>query len=135
MTNDDDPKALVARVQAMYDAFNRRDVADVLSYVAPDVELRPAGTSAATGREVYRGHQGIREYFADVAAVWPQGLQVRPADFRAVAGSVVAFGRVEAGDMDDDAVWVWRLRDGLITSGQMFSTRGEAMTVARANAA
>lgn len=131
----DERQELVACVRAMYDAFNARDVGAALKYVHPDIELRPAGTAAVTGRAVYAGHEGIREYFADVAQVWPEGLEVRPVDFRAVAGSVVAFGTVHgddgSGPMQDDVVWVWRLRDGLVTSGQVFSTRGAAIKAAR----
>jgi ketosteroid isomerase-like protein len=133
---EDDPQALVAAVQAMVAAFNRRDVDGALAFVHPDVELRPAGTAALTGRTVYRRHDGIREYFADVAAIWREGLEVLPNDFRAVAGSVVAFGSVRGGTADgpveDEVVWVWRLRDGLVTSGQVFSTRGAAIAAAHA---
>jgi ketosteroid isomerase-like protein len=134
----DDPQELVARVQAMYEAFNRLDVEVALQFVAPDAELRPLGTSKLTGRDVYRGHAEIREYFADVAAVWAEGLRVEPDDFRAVAGSVVAFGRVrgDTGDraLEDEVCWVWRLRDGLVTSGQVFSTRTAAIEAAHVHA-
>lgn len=120
----------------MYDAFNRRDMEGALAYIHPDIEFRPAGTATLTGREVYRGHDGVREYFADVARTWPGGLQVAPRDFRAVAGSVVAFGGVEgdtgASGVEDEVVWVWRLRDGLVFSGQVFSTRTAAIAAARA---
>ncbi|HEU4657565.1 MAG TPA: nuclear transport factor 2 family protein [Capillimicrobium sp.] len=132
-----DPRLeLVETVKAMYAAFNRRDVDAALAYMHPDVELRPAGTAARTGRAVYRGHDGIRAYFADVARVWPGGLEVSPASFRAVAGSVVAFGSVHGATaqqhVDDEVVWVWRLRDGLVASGQMYSTRAGAVEAARA---
>jgi ketosteroid isomerase-like protein len=135
----EDPRLeLVETVKAMYAAFNRRDLEGALAFLHPDVEFRPVGTSALTGRDVYRGHAGVREYFADVARVWPQGLAVAPNDFRAVAGSVVAFGGVRGdtgdGDLEDEVVWVWRLRDGLIASGQVFSTRAAAISAAEAHA-
>jgi ketosteroid isomerase-like protein len=132
----DDPQELVARVRAMYDAFNRRDVEGALQFVAPDAQLRPSGTAARTGRVVYRGHDELREYFSDVADVWGDGLQLEPDAFRAVSGSVVVFGRVsgDAGDgpMEDQVVWVWRLRDGLVITGQVFSTRRAALEYAAA---
>ena len=135
----EDPRVqLVETVKAMYDAFNRRDLDGAMSYVHPEMEFRPAGTSSLTGRDVYRGHSGLREYFADVARVWPEGLQVAPQDFRAVAGSVVAFGGVTGSTgeqgVDDEVVWVWRLRDGLVVSGQVFSTRAAALSAAKAEA-
>lgn len=132
---EDSPDRLVAIVQAMLGAFNRRDLEEALSYVAPDAVLRPAGTAEATGRAEYRGHDGIRDYFADVARVWDAGLRVEPVDYRAVAGSVVVFGRVRGegrpGVVAEQVVWVWKLRDGLVTSGQVFATRRAAMAAVR----
>jgi ketosteroid isomerase-like protein len=135
----DDPRdALIATVGRVMDAFNRRDVEAALAFATPDCELRPVGTGGLTGRERYQGHDGIREYFDDVARVWPDGLEVEPVDYRAVSGSVVVFGRVRGiagGDpLRDEVVWVWRLRDGLGASGQVYSPRTAAMAHARAHA-
>ena len=135
----DDPRdILVSTVKAVYAAFERGDVDAALAYVAPDVELRPEGTSSMTGRSVYRGHDGVREYFADVARVWSGGLRLEPVDYRAVAGSVVVFGRVygtnDLGAVERDVVWVWKLRDGLLVSGQVFATSQAAMAAAQASA-
>lgn len=135
----DDPRdILVTTVKAVYAAFARGDVEAALAYVAPDVELRPEGTSAMTGRSVYRGHDGVREYFADVARVWPGGLRLEPVDYRAVAGSVVVFGRIygisELGSVQRDVVWVWKLRGSLLVSGQVFATRQAAIAAAHASA-
>jgi len=89
----EDPRdAQIATIRRVMEAFNRRDVETALACATDDVELRLAGTGALTGRDCYRGHDGIREYFEDVARVWPDGLQVEPVDYRAVAGSVVVFG-------------------------------------------
>lgn len=135
----DDPRdILVTTVKAVYAAFERGDVEAALAYVAGDAELRPEGTSSMTGRSVYRGHDGIREYFADVARVWSGGLRLEPVDYRAVAGSVVVFGRIygsgELGTVERDVVWVWKLRDGLLVSGQVFATRQAAIAAAHAPA-
>jgi ketosteroid isomerase-like protein len=124
------PRDAVERVQAMFEAFNRLDVEAALPYLHPECEMRPLGTAERLGRaEPYRGHDGVREYFADVARVW-DGLTVIPEKYRAVAGSVVVFGRVEGVDLQDEVLWVWKLRDGLVISGQVFSTRGAAMAAA-----
>jgi ketosteroid isomerase-like protein len=140
MSMSEDPRGvLVATVRAAYDAFNERDLEAALAFVHPEAELRPLGTSTLTGREVYVGVDGIRDYFADVGRVWDQGLRVYPVDFRAVAGSVVVFGRVEGATTDmvpveDEVLWVWRLRDGLLYSCQIFSTRREALAAAESAA-
>ncbi|MBX5440583.1 MAG: nuclear transport factor 2 family protein [Solirubrobacteraceae bacterium] len=125
----------MATVKAVYDAFARGDVEQALAHVSPQVELRPEGTSHATGRSVYRGRQGVREYFEDAARVWQGTLRLEPLDYRAVAGSVVVFGRVRARrdgrPFETEVVWVWKVRDGLLVSGQVFSTRGAAIAAAR----
>ena len=107
-------------VKAIYAAFARRDLDGALSYLAPDCELHAAGTAQAAGHELpYRGHDGVRRYFADVAAVWDE-LVLHAEDYRAVPGSVIVLGHVSAvrggAPMRRAIVWTWRLRDGLATS-------------------
>jgi ketosteroid isomerase-like protein len=131
----EDPREThIATVKAVYAAFTCGDVDAALAHVAHDCEMRPEGTSRLTGRAVYRGHDGIREYFADAARVWERGLTIEPVDYRAVAGSVVVFGRVfgvtPEGPLEAEVVWVWKLRDGLLTSGQVFSTKAAALEAA-----
>ncbi len=132
---DDPREAHIATVKAVYAAFTRGDVEAALTHIAPVAELRPEGTSTATGRAVYRGHDGIREYFADVARVWSRGLRLEPVDFRAVAGSVVVFGRVqgdgELGPVDREVVWVWKLRGEELVSCQVFATSSAALAAAQ----
>jgi ketosteroid isomerase-like protein len=103
-------------VHAIYAAFARRDIDAALAHVADDVEFEPSGTSQLTGRtEPYRGHDGLREYFADAARVWDE-LTLHADDVRAMAGSVIVFGhaegRVGGAPVRRGVVWVWRIRDG-----------------------
>jgi ketosteroid isomerase-like protein len=110
----------VAVVRRGYAAFAARDVDQLLEIAAPDCELYLEGTARNVARtEPYRGHAGVREYFADVARVWDE-LTLHADDVRAVPGSVVVMGHVEAfreGILHRRAVlWTWKLRDGLATS-------------------
>jgi hypothetical protein len=109
--------AAIAVVRAIYDAFARRDVEAALQHVGPDIEWLPSGTAALTGRrEPYRGHEGLREYFADAERVW-EDLRLHADDIRVAGGGVVVFGHVEgrvAGrEVRTRAVWTWQVRDGL----------------------
>jgi hypothetical protein len=106
----------VAVVRAIYDAFARRDVEAALAHVADDVELVAPGTAERIGQEgPYRGHEGVRRYFADVGTVWDE-LTLYADDIRATVGSVVVFGHIEArmgGEpFSRRVVWTWRVRDG-----------------------
>ena len=105
-------------VRALYDAFARRDLDALLNHVADDFELLPTGTAKLVGRaSPYVGRAGVREYFEDASRAWSQ-LEILADDLRAVAGSVVVFGRVRgvpAGTtvpIERRVLWTWRLREG-----------------------
>ncbi len=107
-------------VRAVYDAFARRDVEKMLDYLAPDCELFLEGTARVAGREgPYRGHDGMRAYFADVERLWDE-LVLHAEDYRAVPGSVIVIGSVtgrrEGLEVRRASVWTWRVRDGRAVS-------------------
>jgi len=106
----------IETVRAIYDAFGRRDVDAALARIASDVTFMPSGTASRLGRtEPYHGHDGIRQYFADVADVWEE-LTLHADDIRSTAEGVVVFGHVTgtAGGepFEASAIWIWRVRDG-----------------------
>ena len=104
-------------VRAIYDAFAARDLEAALEFVAPDCEIHLEGTARRVGREgPYHGHDGMRQYFADVERYWHE-LAVHAEDFRVIPGSVVVMGHVtgvaRAGEtITRTAIWTWRVRDG-----------------------
>jgi ketosteroid isomerase-like protein len=107
-------------VREVFAAFAVRDVERALPLLAEDCEMHMEGTRQRTGRaEPYRGHAGVREYFADAQRVWDE-LTLHAEDFRAVPGAVIvlghASGRVAGEPMRRAAVWTWRLRAGRIVS-------------------
>ena len=68
------PEKLVERA---FDAFTRRDLEAFLEMAHADVEVMlPTAEIANEGRP-YVGHEGIRDYFRDVAEVWEE-LRVIP---------------------------------------------------------
>ena len=110
----------IAVVRAIYDAFARRDVEAALAYVGPDIEWLPSGTASLTGRvEPYRGHAGVRQYFAEVSEVW-EDLRLYADDIRVAGISVVVFGHVEGRvrghEVTTRALWTWQIRDGVAVS-------------------
>ena len=110
----------VAVVRAIYDAFARRDVEAALAHIADDVVFAPQGTASRAGRQApYLGHDGVREYFADVERLW-EDLRIHAEDVRSVAGSVVVFGHVEGraggAPLRARAIWNWKIKDGKAVS-------------------
>ncbi|MCW2968067.1 MAG: hypothetical protein JWM71_1839 [Solirubrobacteraceae bacterium] len=118
----------IATIRKVYAAFARRDVEAALEHTSVDFELMPSGTAALIGREQpYRGHAGVRQYFADAEALW-QDIQIDAHDFRATGGGVIVFGQVEgtaAGErIRRQVVWVWQVVDGKATSMRVTDVGG-----------
>ncbi|MBJ7455667.1 MAG: SpoIIE family protein phosphatase [Thermoleophilia bacterium] len=110
----------ITAVRAVYDAFARRDMEAALAHMDPAIELHLRATGELAGRDgPYRGHDGAREYFADLERVWDE-LELHADDIRAAAGAVVVFGRVTGRRGDEQlqrsVMWSWTVRDGLATS-------------------
>jgi ketosteroid isomerase-like protein len=119
----------VAVVKAVFAAFAERDFERVLDLVDPDFEFTTVTSDYAGRTEPYRGHDGMREYFRDVALVWDD-LRLTPREFREIGGSVVVTGRVNARSaariVDGSTGWVFRLRDGRVVYGRVYASAGDA---------
>jgi ketosteroid isomerase-like protein len=103
--------------RAIYAAFADRDLERALEYIHPACEIHLVGTARRAGRlEPYIGHDGMREYFADVGRVWDE-LELHADDFRSVPGSVIVMGhvtgRLGAEQIRRAAMWTWRVSGGL----------------------
>ena len=111
--------------QQLFDAFNARDLEAVLSLLHPDVVFEPVSGAVLNEGEPYRGHDGMRRYFADVQEYW-RDLTVNPAHLREAGNAVVALGHVSgAGTVgvlrDAPTTWVFKFDDGLVAHIQVFS--------------
>jgi ketosteroid isomerase-like protein len=123
-------------VKAVFAAFAERDVERVLELIDPEVEFTAMTNDFAGRTEPYRGHDGIREYFRDVAQVWDD-LRLTPRHYRQVGGNVLVIGRVNARSaariVDGSTGWIWRVRDGKVVYGRVYSSAGEAEAAAEAD--
>lgn len=119
-----------ATVRSLFAAFAARDVDAALAAAAPDVHFWPQGTLEIFGHGApYTGHDGLRRYFADVERGWTE-LTLDPRDVRVAGDGAVVFGAVRgitsAGErVDRQAIWVFKLRDGLVASVRAVGTTAE----------
>jgi ketosteroid isomerase-like protein len=122
-------------VKAVFAAFAERDVDRVVELIDPDVEFTAMTNDFAGRTEPYRGHEGIREYFRDVSRVWDE-LRLTPRDYRRVGDVVLVTGRVSARSaariVDGSTGWIWRVRDGRVVYGRVYSSASEAERAAGA---
>ncbi|MGA8364072.1 MAG: nuclear transport factor 2 family protein [Solirubrobacteraceae bacterium] len=112
--------------QQLFDAFNARDLDGALGLLHPEIVFEPVSGAVLNDGEPYRGHEGMRGYFADVRAHWRE-LKVDPVHLREAGNAVVALGHAsgasEAGVLRDaPATWVFKFDDGgLVLHIQVFS--------------
>jgi ketosteroid isomerase-like protein len=117
-------------VREVFVAFAGRDIEGVLALVDRDVVFT-AVTGGVVGRtEPYRGHEGIREYFRDVADVWDE-LVLTPREFRQVGDAVLVTGKVNARSparvVSGSTGWVWRVREGRVVYGHVYPSAADAI--------
>jgi uncharacterized protein len=117
-------------VQAVFEAFAERDVEGVLAHAHSDIELRPVTGEMAGREEPYRGHDGIREYFRDVASLWDE-LRIVPGEFRQHGDTILVTGRVSARSpariVAGSTGWIWRVANGLVTYARVYPSAADAM--------
>jgi ketosteroid isomerase-like protein len=115
----------------VFDAFNERDVEGGLAVLDSEVEFQAPTSELANEGQPYRGHAGMRKYYADVERVW-QELEVMPSEFREVGDHLIVFGRVygrgEGGYVQDSpAQWVFAFRKERIVGVRVFTNRSAAL--------
>jgi ketosteroid isomerase-like protein len=121
----------VAIARLLFEIAERRDVEAYLEHVHPEVEWRPLSGE----RDVYRGHEGIREFFRERAA---EGESATPSAqrFSAEGELVVVVGSVRrtsrGGLADSSVAWLLRLSEGKLIEMRAFPNEREAREAARA---
>jgi ketosteroid isomerase-like protein len=125
-------------VQAVFAAFAERDFERVLDLVHPEFEFTTVTSDYAGRTEPYRGHDGMRQYFRDVAVVWDD-LRLTPREFREMGDSIVVTGRVSARSpariVEGSTGWVFRVADGRVTYGRVYPSAGDAERAATGDGA
>ena len=130
--------ANIALVRRGYDAMQRRDVDELLGYCDPEVEFVSL-VGEVEGR-VYRGVEGIRQFFADLVDVWELWVP-QPEHIDAAGDAVLATGtsrlRGVGSGLEMTVAWgqVFRFRDGRVLWARIYSDPERAREEFRATAA
>jgi uncharacterized protein len=114
-------------------ALNRGDVDGIAATLDPDVELVPL--RAVLDGSVYRGHDGMRRWLADMSEDWTEfelnldearelgsGRVLVQATMRLRGRSGVA--------LDSPAAWVCDMRDGRVSRIRFFADSAAALAAA-----
>jgi ketosteroid isomerase-like protein len=104
-------------VRAAAEAYERRDIPNVLDALDPDVELFPA--RAVLEGEAYRGHEGFKRFLEDMSEDWEE-FTAHPEEYRELEdGRVLVLGRFSGRgrsgvEIDAPAAWTSELSAGKI---------------------
>ena len=124
----------VELVRRSFEAMRAWDVDALLRLYAPDVEFLPlTGTLVESGG--YRGHEGVRAYFAEARELWdvlePEGHEYRDLGDRVlVVGRCRVRGRASGAESHPACAWVIGVRAGTIVSHRTCASYDEALRAA-----
>jgi ketosteroid isomerase-like protein len=99
-------------------AVTQRDLARLVDLTDPDIEWRSFFAALSEGGR-YRGHDGMRQYVADVSEAFEE-MRVEVGDLLDVGEVVVGIGRIfykgkgSGVEADSPAGWVFRFRKGRV---------------------
>ena len=117
-------------VKATFAAFATRDLETVLALADPDIEFTAVTGEHAGRTDPYKGHDGLRAYFRDVAEVWEE-LRLTPREFRAAGDLILVIGKVSARSsartVSGSTGWIWRVRDGKVVYGRVYASAADAI--------
>jgi uncharacterized protein len=117
-------------VKAMFAAFAARDLETVLNLADPDIEFTAVTGEHAGRTDPYRGHDGLRAYFRDVAELWEE-LRLTPREFRPAGDLVLVTGKVSGRSrvrtVTGSTGWVWKVRDGKVVYGRVYASAADAI--------
>jgi ketosteroid isomerase-like protein len=112
-----------------HEAFRRRDLDAFMSYMDPEIEFRSLVLEI---EGMYRGHEGVRSWWENVLAVFPD-WSPRIEDAREVGDRVVARVRAEGSgtgsgiSLERDIWQVAQVQAGRLRSWAFFRTEQEAL--------
>ncbi len=124
----------VDTVRRWFEEFERRGIDAVIGYVHPDFEgVVPAALSVEP--DTYRGRDGAQRYVDSFNEVMDE-IRFVPEEFIGVEDKVVVPMRVvargkETGiEVEQHAVQVWTVKDGMALRVEAYASRDEALEAA-----
>lgn len=119
-----------AVIRGLFATFGTRDVEAALDFVDERVEFWPKIIMALAGRdEPYRGHAGIRQYFADLAVIFDE-VAIDVESVRTVSGGAAVFGTTRGrpaggGPIEVPLMVFARLSDGRVVHARSIASLDE----------
>jgi ketosteroid isomerase-like protein len=127
----------IEMVKRLAQAWNRDDLDAFLDLLDPDIEWRTSIEPFFEGTEsVFRGHDGIREFWKSYRGEAFQRLEVRMDEFRDLGESLLTLGEIKTIgqasrlQLTSELAQVWTFRGGKIASSDDFLSHAEGLKAA-----
>jgi ketosteroid isomerase-like protein len=124
----------VEQVRQGLDAYHRRDLEELLSYMDSEIELHSAIIGGAEGN-IYRGHDGFRRWYRETFETF-EDFRNEWFEFRDLGDRVLAIGRVKARgresgvELDSEMCWVFTLQRMKVQKAEGYLSRAAAFEAA-----
>jgi ketosteroid isomerase-like protein len=125
------PSENVSIIHTMFESFNRGDVAGALAHVDPEIEAEPS--SSFPDVAIFRGHQGVLDFFATFFEAWEE-YHAEPKEFIEGGGGDIlvvvrqrARGRGSGVEFESDMYQVWKMRDRKVVRMRVYENKAEAL--------
>jgi ketosteroid isomerase-like protein len=128
----------LAVVREVVEAWNRHDLERWIGCWDAGCEWLPKLRGAVEGAQTYRGHDGLRRYWAEDEAVW-RHFHLEPHRLQEAGDEVVlcctgrARGKESGVEIDAPLAFRFRVRDGAIVRGESYLDANEAFAAAGAD--
>jgi ketosteroid isomerase-like protein len=125
----------VAVIREAFERWNRGDIDYWIQHAQPQVEIWSKYAALEESGGLYRGHEGIREWRAEIDQNF-ELHEVLAEDVRDVDGNVVVLGAVRFrgkashAEMQHPFGWVCEMRDGALLRMFFYSSHAEALEAA-----
>jgi ketosteroid isomerase-like protein len=117
-------------VRGFAEAVTRGDVDAAVALCDPEIEF--LSVLAVSGR-AYIGHEGIRQYFDDVASAWSEWrvevhrIAAAPDGRVAIVMTMHVRGKESGAVLSDQTGHIWTLRDGRLLRNEPYREPAEAL--------
>jgi ketosteroid isomerase-like protein len=110
-------RANIEACEAGVVAINEANLAGFLNLFDPTIEFQSYLAGLSGGGGVYRGHDGLTEYFRDIVDAW-EHFEVTMDEYREAGDKVLSLGHLQAKgktsgiEVKAQLAWVFTFREG-----------------------
>jgi ketosteroid isomerase-like protein len=117
-------------VRCFAEAISESDTDAALEFCHPEIEFLSV---LALGGQAYRGHDGIRQYFADISSAWDEWrvevhrVDTAPDGRVAIVMTMHCRGRESGTALAERTGHIWTLRDGRLLRNEPYREPEQAL--------